>query len=154
MTNEMQQRLPVREGSSLPKAWVVTTVFNRSESVVKYLACLDRQSFRNFSLVLVDHGTQPLSLDIKFPEYVTLLRGSPEMWWTGAVNIGIRYLLESENVADQDVIILQNDAATPDASPGHRGNRSSLEVLCRSNRDGTCGLHSLRTRPTGRKTDS
>ncbi|MEC7804073.1 MAG: glycosyltransferase [Pseudomonadota bacterium] len=109
MTNDMQQPLPVREGSSLPKAWVVTTVFNRNESVAKYLACLDRQSFRNFSLVLVDHGTQPLSLDIKFPEYVTLLRGSSEMWWTGAVNTGIRYLLESEDVADQDIIILQND---------------------------------------------
>ena len=109
MANEIQQRLPVPEGSSLPKAWVVTTVFNRNESVAKYLACLDSQGFKNFSLILVDHGTQPLSLEIKFPEYVILLRGSPEMWWTGAVNTGIRYLLESEDVSGQDVVILQND---------------------------------------------
>jgi len=109
MASEIQQQLPVTVGSSLPKAWVVTTVFNRDENIAGYLACLDRQSFKNFSLILIDHGTQPLSLEIEFPEYVILLRESPEMWWTAAVNAGIRYLLESDDVSGQDVIILQND---------------------------------------------
>jgi len=109
MSNEFQQQLVFPEGSGLPKAWIVTTVFNRSENIARYIACLDRQSFKNFSLILVDHGTQPLSLEIAHPEYVILLRESPEMWWTAAVNAGIRYLLESDDVSGQDVIILQND---------------------------------------------
>ncbi len=109
MGGEVQQQLLLPAGPSLPKAWIVTTVFDRSENVDEYLAYLDRQSFRNFSLILVDHGVQPLSLKTKFPEYVILLRESPNMWWTAAVNAGVRYLLERADVSNKDVIILQND---------------------------------------------
>lgn len=91
------------------KAWIVTTIFDRDASLETYLGCLDRQRFKNFSLVLVDHGVIPAFEQVALRDYIIVLRESPNKWWTAAVNAGIRYVMAREDLKDHDLIVLQND---------------------------------------------
>jgi len=92
-----------------PKAWIITTVFDRIATLESYLECLAAQTYKEFWLVLVDHGFNEVTREIALPEYVFLVRESPAKWWTAAVNAGIAYALEHPDMTDQDVILLQND---------------------------------------------
>ena len=96
----------------LPKAWVVTTVFNRFDALRRYLDCLSQQDYDNFCLVLIDHGPQNVTDNVALPGYVILLKSTPDKWWTSAVNIGVNYVLNQVDVQDTDFLILQNDDST------------------------------------------
>ncbi len=91
------------------KAWIITTVFDRTATLKSYFECLDAQTYREFGLVLVDHGFNEVTKEIALPDYVLLVRESPTKWWTAAVNSGISYALEHPDMSNQDIILLQND---------------------------------------------
>ncbi|MFC1844170.1 glycosyltransferase family 2 protein [Thermodesulfobacteriota bacterium] len=95
-----------------PKAWIVTTVFNRFKTLQRYFDCLAAQDYDNFSLVLVDHGDENVTDNLSLPNNTILLKSSPEKWWTAAVNVALDYLLNNIKVPDSDLIILQNDDST------------------------------------------
>jgi len=98
-----------RVNKKKPHAWIVTTVFDRISTLKSYLECLNSQTYKEFWLVLVDHGFNEATKEITFPDYVFPIRESPKKWWTAAVNAGISYALEHPYMTDQDVILLQND---------------------------------------------
>ncbi|MFS4416958.1 glycosyltransferase family 2 protein [Maribacter sp. 2307ULW6-5] len=88
--------------------YIVIPVFNRWHFTK---ACIDQlrlQSHTAFKIVVVDDGStdgtaQFLATD--YPE-VTVLKGNGSLWWTGGINMGIRYALQKK--ADY-VLSLNND---------------------------------------------
>lgn len=63
----------------------------------------------SFTVVLVDHGTSnetELRVAAEFPDVVRI-KGSPDLWWAGATNLGIRTALECGAEA---VMLLNNDS--------------------------------------------
>lgn len=63
----------------------------------------------NFTVVIVDDGSTDGSkewIKLHYPEVVVLV-GDGNLWWTGAVNLGISYALENEKHLKG--VILQND---------------------------------------------
>ena len=66
--------------------------------------------------MVVDHGTTSdtkQSLEREYPEVVRIV-GTPELWWTGATNLGIRYAL---SCGAELVMLLNNDCyVAPDAT--------------------------------------
>lgn len=88
--------------------YIIIPVFNRWSYTEKCLRSLQTQTFKDFKIVVVDHGsTDNTSDNIKrdFPE-VILLNGDESMWWTAATNVGVKYA--QQNNAEY-VLTLNND---------------------------------------------
>lgn len=78
------------------------------------MASLREQNYRDFRVVVVDDGSTDgtyASLTADFPE-VTLLWGDGELWWTGAMNRGLEWVLPRADRCDH-VLALNNDTAVP-----------------------------------------
>ena len=95
--------------------YVIVTDFNGYAQTRRCLEALSASRFRDFTVLVVDHGTIDESragLVAEFPEVIRI-SGSPELWWTGATNLGIRAALDRG--ADR-VMLLNNDCyVTPEA---------------------------------------
>ena len=75
--------------------FVVIPVHNRLEFTRACLASLREQSYRDFTIVVVDDGSTDgtyATLAEEFPE-VTLLWGDGDLWWTGAMNRALEWAL-------------------------------------------------------------
>ena len=81
---------------------------NRWQFTNECLLSLRSQTYTNFKVIVVDHGSIDGTSEFiksEFPE-VILLKGNESMWWTAATNVGVRYALK--NGADF-VLTLNND---------------------------------------------
>jgi GT2 family glycosyltransferase len=107
-----------------PALYIIITDFNGYEQTKKCLAALKASTYRNFKTVVVDHGSTDdtsKGINYDFPN-VIVVKGSEKLWWTGAVNFGIRYALTQG--ADR-IMLLNNDCyMAPDA----------IEILMRYSR--------------------
>jgi GT2 family glycosyltransferase len=89
--------------------FIVIPVYNRKSVTRDCLLSLKRQSSRDFKIIVIDDGSTDGTsqmISYEFPE-VILLKGDGELWWTGAVNKGIRYVLE--NCYSSDYVLMLND---------------------------------------------
>jgi GT2 family glycosyltransferase len=107
-----------------PALYIIITDFNGYEQTKKCLTALKISTYRNFKTVVVDHGSTDdtnKGINNDFPG-VIVLKGSENLWWTGAVNLGIRHALTQG--ADR-IMLLNNDCyMAPDA----------IEILMRYSR--------------------
>lgn len=94
--------------SYIPIVYIVVPLFNRIQNLPKLFSNLESQTYQNFRLILVDHGTKRADTK-KLPGYVVHLQGSTEDWWSGAINIGLKYVFNELQANDDDYIMLQND---------------------------------------------
>jgi GT2 family glycosyltransferase len=98
--------------------YIVIPVFNRWHFTEACLESLASQTYRDFKVVVVDHGsTDGTRENLKkcFPD-VIVLYGDESMWWTAATNLAVEYALRAG--ADY-VLTLNNDTK---AEPDYLGN--------------------------------
>jgi GT2 family glycosyltransferase len=91
------------------KIFVVVPVFNRWAYLERFLDCFRKQTYQNFEMIVVDDGSTDGTcafIQERYPE-VTLLRGDGNLWWTGAINVGIRCALDQ--AAEIDAVLVIND---------------------------------------------
>ena len=77
------------------KLSVIIPVFSGLDQLKHCLRALTLGDYHDFNIIVVDHGTTDAitnGLSTQFPK-VFCLRGSPELWWTGATNLGIKHAL-------------------------------------------------------------
>ena len=89
-----------------PKLSVVIPAFNGLDQLRQCLKALSFEKHHEFETIVVDHGTNDVITDVlstQFPE-VDFLRGSSEIWWTGATNLGVKHALAKGS----DIIMLLN----------------------------------------------
>jgi len=91
--------------------WVITTVFDRFDSLSQFLKCINDQTYKNLNVVLVDHGVKNVVDHITLEPNVKVIKASTELWWTGAVNTGLNYVVNN-SVSPDDYVLLQNDDST------------------------------------------
>jgi len=96
------------------KIWICIPVFNRIEYTLKCLATLNAQSYKNFCVVVCDHGssdgtTERIKQD--FPD-VVVLNADSNLWWTGAINRCVEYVLQHADEQDY-LLTLNNDTELP-----------------------------------------
>lgn len=83
---------------------------NNKREVLTILQCLSRQTWKDVHSVLVDDGSTDgtgESVARMFP-HVKLLRGDGELWWTGANELGVNYILPLTSAGDF-ILLLNND---------------------------------------------
>jgi len=81
-----------------PETALIIPVHNRRDHTLACLNSLGRVEKPRFSAIIVDDGSSDGTageVKSRFPD-VTILRGEGNLWWAGAVNLGIRYALEKE----------------------------------------------------------
>lgn len=89
------------------KNFIVITDFNGIEQTRKCLLSLEKSKCNEFQVILVDHGTDgKTELEIKNHPSVIRLTASPDLWWAGATNVGIRYAISK---GAKTIILLNND---------------------------------------------
>lgn len=94
--------------------FVVIPVHDRLSLTRACLAALERQTVRDFTTVVVDDGSSDGTggaVRAEFPR-TEVLRGDGSLWWTGAMNIGVGWVL-SRATADDVVVTLNNDTLPP-----------------------------------------
>jgi GT2 family glycosyltransferase len=105
----------LREVNTNPIVWIVTTVFDRFDSLSMYLECIDNQSYENIKIVIVDHGKMNVEDRFSFGDKVVIIKASTDLWWTGAVNAGLNYVV-NHSISHRDYVMLQNDDSTFNAT--------------------------------------
>lgn len=77
------------------KLSIVIPAFKDYQKISHCLLELSRSRYTDFNIILVDHSvSKNISLWVgsDFP-HVTCLPGSPDLWWSGAMNLGIKAAL-------------------------------------------------------------
>ena len=97
------------------KIWICIPVFNRIAYTLKCLASLQAQSFRNFQVVVCDHGSTDgtsAAIRLEFPD-VVIINADSSLWWTGAINRSLAYALAHAD-ADDGLLTMNNDNEVPE----------------------------------------
>ncbi len=91
--------------------WIVVPVYERANCLDRFICCLERQTYQNYNLVVVDHGRKSIKTQVQNVKNsrFEIIRGKPRMWWSAAVNHGIKYVLTNKPVNYQTPILIQND---------------------------------------------
>lgn len=89
---------------------VLIPVHNRIDSSMECLACLDKQTYPDIRIVIVDDGSTDGTYEKikeRYPE-VDILKGDGSLWWTGAMYIGVEHIMKYAEVEDF-ILSLNND---------------------------------------------
>lgn len=93
--------------SDNPNLAVVVPTHNRWEEAREALACLAQSEYRNFEVLLIEDGCSDGTSDLcaaEFPD-VHILHGDGNLWWSGAINVGVQYALKH----GADAVVWLND---------------------------------------------
>jgi len=96
-------------GAKSPHVYVVVPAHNRRELTLACARALATQTYTATTIVVVDDGsTDGTAAAVReaFPA-VVVLQGDGNLWWTGAVNMGVEWALA--RCADSDFLLTLND---------------------------------------------
>ncbi len=95
--------------------YITIPVFNRRDILRDCLQSFEKQTNKNYKVIVTDDGSTDGTEDMlkkEFP-YVTVLKGDGGLWWTGAINMAVSHALK---VCDKDdhILILNDDLVVPE----------------------------------------
>lgn len=97
------------------KLYIVITDFNGFTQTRRCLDALNASTYKDFTVLVVDHGTTDetrIGLENEYPGVIRI-SGSSSLWWAGANNLGIHFALEGGADA---IMLVNNDCyVVPDA---------------------------------------
>lgn len=96
--------------SQLPKIYVVLPVHNRLAFTKTCLSSFEKQTYKNFIVVIVDDGSTDGTTEHikkKYPNW-KIIKGNGKWWWTKSVYKGVEYALKNSKKGDF-VLTMNND---------------------------------------------
>lgn len=90
--------------------YIVIPVHNRKATTLECLHYLQRQTYRDYKIIVVDDGSTDgtaAAITAAYPE-VVILTGNGQLWWAGAMHTGIAWVMRQAQDTD-DVLSLNDD---------------------------------------------
>jgi len=90
---------------------VIIPVFNRITWTISIIEQLYAQSSRHsIKIIVIDDGSSDGTAEyLKSQENIVTLKGNGSLWWSGSINLGLKYLIQN-GLSDSDyVLFLNND---------------------------------------------
>ncbi len=99
----------------MPRFHIIIPAHNRVHITLCCLGQLATQTYRNFSVYVIDDGSTDGTSERCHDEYgdkldLQILQGDGNLWWTGATHLGIETALQV--ASDDDCIVMMNDDVT------------------------------------------
>jgi len=93
----------------MSEIFILIPVNNRKTLTHRCLSCLNQQTYKKKGIIVIDDGSTDGTSDMISNEFreVTILRGDGNLWWTGAINLGLGYALPKAK--NNDFILTLND---------------------------------------------
>lgn len=90
--------------------FIIIPVHNRKHLTRECLLSLRKQTLQNFKIIVIDDGSEDGTEEMIKEEFseVVLLKGDGNLWWTGATNMGIEYVLP-QGCKDDYILTLNDD---------------------------------------------
>ncbi|MDD2851698.1 MAG: glycosyltransferase family 2 protein [Desulfuromonadaceae bacterium] len=90
--------------------YILLPVHNRKEVTRRFVASLQRQTYLNYTLVLVDDGSTDGTAEMvtKAIANCTVIKGEGDWWWGGALQQGYLWL-KGADVASTSLVLFMND---------------------------------------------
>lgn len=104
-------------GKPQPHLTVIMPVYRNEEQARRCIGALTDATDLAIDLVLVIHheGDKGLELNLAQPHSCTIVPGTPDLWWTGAMNLGIRHAMKNHPdelmLINSDCLLHNRDAA-------------------------------------------
>ena len=89
---------------------VLIPCHNNKPHVLELLGCLEQQSYKDFTVIVVDDGSMDgteASVKSAFPN-IAVLKGDGNLWWTGGNELGLQHIGLTARPNDF-VLLLNND---------------------------------------------
>lgn len=105
----------------IPTVYCVVPVYNRLEVTKRFLEYINKQDYLAIHTVIVDDGSSDGTgeyLAQLSQSNLTVLKGDGDLWWGGAMHLGMSYVMKVAKASDyllmlnDDVIIMQNYIST------------------------------------------
>lgn len=92
------------------KIYIILPVYNRREITRRFILCLQKQTYKNFHLLLIDDGStdNTSGMVMEYFPSVTVLRGNSTWWWGGSLHQGYKWI-KSNKILPSDVVLIIND---------------------------------------------
>lgn len=93
-----------------PTVYVLLPVHNRRGITVSFAKQLEKQTYNNYRLLLIDDGSEDGTAEAvrEIINNVIVIRGNGNWWWAGSLQQGYVWLKRSR-VAGDDVVLIMND---------------------------------------------
>lgn len=130
---------PTTSGSSsVGQVYVVIGVYNNVKYTLECLAAFGRQTYKPIKIIVVDDGSTDSTTEKihqQFPD-VTVLRGDGNLWWTGAMRVGIEHVMKQARQGDY-ILSMNNDVIfEPDYVEG-------LVAVSKARQNAVVGSHGI-----------
>lgn len=89
------------------KVFVLIPTRNRKDLLIKCLDSLSKQTYSDIEIVVIDDGSTDGTKEILRGKDVTLLEGDGNLWWSGAMRMGVDFVLPKSK--GTDFVLIQND---------------------------------------------
>lgn len=132
--------------------YILLPVHNRKEVTRRFVASLQRQTYRHYTLVLIDDGSTDGTAEMVVEAIAdcTVIRGKGDWWWGGSLQQGYLWLKGSDLASTSLVLIMNDDTEFADdflelgASLCEDQEKTLLLAHCYSKQNGSlidAGVH-------------
>lgn len=103
-----------------PKIYILLPVHDRSPVTEKFIICLQKQSYSDYHLILIDDGSQDGTAEMVKSYFadnsnLTILTGTGNWWWAGSLQQGFEWL-QTAQIPPNDLILMINDDTEMEAN--------------------------------------
>ena len=100
----------ITEQITVPKVFIVIPVYNRLAYTKRCLKSLDKQTYKNFEVILIDDGSKDNTygyIKRNYPQII-IIRGNGNWWWTKSMYVGVREAFKTAESGDY-ILTMNND---------------------------------------------
>ena len=105
------------EAMTAPVVYCAVPVHNRLKTTARFLEYFNCQTYENTELVIIDDGSSDGTGEFLAglnQRNLTVLKGDGNLWWGGAMQIAMQYILSSASC--EDLLLMLNDDIGIDAT--------------------------------------